>query len=284
VDVFSPSEDSPGAFVCCSRSERIDSALCTPPVRQPTNSRLMVSDDPCLQHLTLQQFLLCLDDSPPPTQPSYLPFARRLARFPDAWLLPLFPFFIRGAVHAFRILRGHAAGSPTQITTAMRRLYLYIGLIQVRGWVLYLVFDQLEEFLVPAAGSDCWYHHLLPIGHAICQGRVSDFSDHVVLYFAQITPMALIEVLHSLAIPYWNSADGPDKSGNRLMPTLLIVGMLYLYFIAFLGAYKTAAYFHTGSEIFRGYLVSLIVQVPLFVLQCTRTWPKARKFFFGFAN
>jgi hypothetical protein len=166
----------------------------------------------------------------------------------------------------------------------MRRLYLYIGLIQVRGWVLYLVFDQLEEFLVATVGNDCWYHRLLPVGHAICQGRVTDFSDHIVLYFAQITPLALTEVLHSLAIPYWNSADGPGKSGNRLMPTLLIVGMLYLYFITFLGAFKTAAYFHTGPEILSGYLVSLVVQVPLFVLQCTRMWPKVREFFFGVAG
>jgi hypothetical protein len=95
--------------------------------------------------------------------------------------------------------------------------------------------------------------------------------------------MALTEVLHSLAIPCWNSADGPGKSGNRLMPTLLIVGMLFLYFITVLGAYKTAACFHAGPEIFRGYIVSLVVQVPLFVLRCTRTWPKARGFFFGFA-
>ena len=281
VDVFSPTEDSPGAFVCCNRSLSVQSNLCIPPVRV-TRSSLM-ADDHCLRHLT-STFILCNDDPPLPSpeQPGYLPFARRLAKFPDAWLIPLFPLFVRGAVNVLRILQGRASNaSSTQTVRAMRRLYLYVGIIQVRGWVLYLMFNELEEWIVAAAGTQCWYKRMLPPNEATCQGAVTDFSDHVVLYFAQLLPIALTEVLHSFVMPFWTASDAPWKTGNTVIPTALMMGIVYLYIITFLGAYKTAAYFHTSPEVFSGYVISLFIQVPLFFLQCTFIWPQAREYFFG---
>ena len=171
--------------------------------------------------------------------------------------------------------------------TAIRRLYLYLVLIQVRGWVLYLVLNAIEEMIVENPGTNCWYQKMLPDDNDTCQGRVTDFSDHIVLYFAQILPIALCEVLHSFVVPFWDTISwespfaGSERSKNRLVPTMLLTGLAHLYHITLLGAYKTSAYFHTGPEIFTGYIVSLTVQIPLLLLQCTDLWPHWREYFFG---
>ena len=175
-----------------------------------------------------------------------------------------------------------------------RRLYLYIILIQLRGWILYLLFDTIEEMIVSSSHSDtqCWYSHLLQAHYSECQGRVTDFSDHVVLYFAQILPIALTEVIHSFAVPYWQTAIKNSMSSRagvfswflnsaRLIPTVLLLWMGNLYIITFLGAYKTARFFHTGPEIFIGYLISLLLQIPLFVVQCTQAFPALTNYLFG---
>ena len=65
------------------------------------------------------------------------------------------------------------------------------------------------------------------------------------------------------------------------MPVLLVAGLVYLYFITFLGAYKTAAYFHTGTEIFFGFAVSLLLQIPLCLLQCSSNWKSVRAHLYG---
>jgi hypothetical protein len=56
-----------------------------------------------------------------------------------------------------------------------------------------------------------------------------------------------------------------------------------LYTVTFMGAYKTATYFHTPPEIINGYLISLLIQVPLFIMQCTSQMESAREYFFGFS-
>jgi hypothetical protein len=152
-------------------------------------------------------------------------------------------------------------------------------LIQARGWILYLVLNYLEDFLVSPAGDDCWYQHLLSGSHGMCHGRVSDFSDHVVLYFAQILPIALTEVLHSFVVPFWSIAD--NSRIRSMVPMGMLAVLMHLYVITFLGAYKTSAYFHTGPEIFTGYIVSLLVQIPLLLLQCSSLWPRTQEYFFG---
>jgi len=114
-----------------------------------------------------------------------------------------------------------------------------------------------------------------------------DFSDHVVLYFAQILPIALVEIIHSFSVPYWTETLR-RKGGFQeqdisalVVPVVLILCLANLYLVTFLGAYKTAAYFHTGPEVFMGFLVSLVIQIPLFVLQCTNHCQKWREYFFG---
>ena len=199
----------------------------------------------------------------------YLLFARRLTRLPEAWLLPLFPLLVRGVVQfAGRQQRGF------NTTNVKRRFYLYIGLIQIRGWVLYLLFDFVENLIVQPAGDECWYNDLLRSHHGSCHGKTTDYSDHMVLFFAQILPIALTEVLFSFVAPYW-------KKQSILVPTILVTGLLYLYLITFFSTYKTSAHFHTLFEIGVGYLISLLIQIPLFLIIATSLMEPIRDYFFG---
>ncbi len=202
--------------------------------------------------------------------PSFLLFARRLTKLPEAWLLPLFPLLVRWAVQ-------FTQGGSTNTTTTKRRFYLYIGLIQIRGWILYLFFDKIENFMVQPAGKQCWYDDVLKSYQAPCAGQVTDYSDHIVLFYAQILPIALAELLFSFMVPYW-------KKKSFLVPTILSTGLLYLYAIAFLAAYKTVAYYHTLFEIGVGYLISLLTQVPLFLIMSTSLMEPVRDYFFGIST
>lgn len=181
-------------------------------------------------------------------------------------------------------------------TYSKRRLYLYLGLIQIRGWILYLVFDEVEDYLVQSADKECWYEEYLHPHYHHCQGRMTDFSDHVVLYFAQILPIALMEILHSFSIPYWlqqggrglrKSNLGADTKGRHhhyhhlVVPMVLVLWLTNLYIVTFIGAYKTAAYFHTGPEVVLGFLVSLLIQLPVCLLQCHAAFTSHREYFFG---
>jgi len=250
VNVFSSSIDDEGGLICCHPDSNV-SGICQPP-------------------------------------PSYLLFSQRLARFPDAWLLPLFPVLLRILTSLFT---GGSSDEGNE-THTKRRLYFYITLIQLRGWVLYLLFDTIEDMIVSSADSQCWYSYLLQAHYSECQGRVMDFSDHVVLYFAQILPLALTEVVHSFAVPYCqtmtsntaNSRGGTMvrfTSSSKLISIILLMWLGNLYTITFLGAYKTAMFFHTGPEILIGYLVSLLLQIPLCLLQCTQIFPALTTYLFG---
>jgi hypothetical protein len=211
-------------------------------------------------------------------------FARRLSRFPDAWLLPLFPLFFRGIVHFVRKLQGNRGSSKSDIMYAKRRFLLYIVLIQIRGWVLYLLFSKIEAlFVTSVVDEECWYEDLLlHQKYESCQGRVTDFSDHLVLYFAQILPIALTEVLHSFVLPYWETKGVHyGKKHFNSIPLILLLWLANLYVITLFGAYKTSVYFHTAPEVFTGYLISLCIQVPLFLLQCTVAFPRARDWLYG---
>ncbi|KAG7345282.1 hypothetical protein IV203_032813 [Nitzschia inconspicua] len=266
VNVFASSKGDSDALVCCGENysgnkylKALEDGICNPP-----------------------HFLFFV--------------SRRLARFPEAWLLPLFPLFVRLLVQTIRkqasgISSNHNATTQSnnniQYRLARRRFYFYVGIIQFRGWILYLLFDKLEEWIVASTGKDCWYEHLLHDNYHSCQGQGTDFSDHVVLYFAQILPIAFIEILHSFVEPFWiekGTATPATFMTMRLVPIILITGMMYLYVVTFMGAYKTAVYFHTWPEIRNGYFVSLLVQVPLFLIQCTPFFYSTREYFFGYAS
>jgi hypothetical protein len=240
---------------------------------------------------------LCPDDT------SFLPFANRLARWPDAWLLPLFPLILRLLYIVMRrIYSGRLRlnfGQSTSISwlssaTSLRRLGYYIILLNFRGWVLYVGFNAIEDLLVrPVDQTTCWYYDWLRSDQPQCFGRVFDFSDHIVLYYAQILPVSLFECLHALEHPYWKcrystALPVPSLRRNmfhaateRLIPLILCSGMIYLYFITCLGVYKTALYFHTGWEVVVGFLVSQLVYMPLCLIQCSDRMEPMREFLFA---
>jgi hypothetical protein len=251
-----------------------------------------------------------------------LPFVNRLAKFPDAWLLPLFPLLIRMCLRLYqsylepesptpspqlssssssssvpsryfydKINRGSGGGGDTTFGIyTFRRLLLYFMIMLFRGAFLFMALngieDQIARYSPPTTRtsgdgkpSSCWYSSLLNESQPGCYGRIFDFSDHIVLYFAQLLPIALLEYLHSLERPYW-----PFRCfRKRAMPVLLTLAMLYLYTLVFVGVYKTASYFHTTSEIIAGFCVSLIAMLPLGWVQCSES-PRGRAlrfFFFG---
>jgi len=211
------------------------------------------------------------------SSPWYLLFAQRLARLPEAWVLPLFPLMVRAVV---QFARRQQRGSNTTNGKTWRRLYLYIGLIQIRGWILYLLFDKVEDLVVQPAGHECWYDKFLRSHQNPCQGKATDYSDHIVLFFSQILPIPLTEVLISFEAPYWRNHSFLRKA----VPTILLTGLLYLYLISFLATYKTSAYFHTLYEVAIGYLISLLIQIPLFLIVSTSIMEPIRDYFFDLGS
>lgn len=263
VDVRATSIHETGAFVCCMPSD--DEGICR-------------------------------------TIPWYLYFVRRLVHFPEVILLPLFPLLLRGIMNF--VTQQQGGSDSTQFKRQQeiniftgRRFILYICLIQIRWWVLYILFNAIEDQIFVPEENVCWYDNLLRKHHIPCQGKAFDFSDHIVLYFAQILPIMLTEVLFSF-VTYWRyekvqrTVQSTSISSKvcsstiklktvRLVPIILTVGMLYLYVISFFGTYTTVAYFHTSSEVIIGYLISLLVQIPLFLIQCTSLMEYVRDYFFG---
>jgi hypothetical protein len=201
-----------------------------------------------------------------------LPFAGRLSQFPDAWLLPLCPLLLRVLYLVYQSLI-HC--KFTLDVYLVRRLFLYLFLFNVRGWFLYLTLNAMEDRVVAPIPEQCWYR---PFFQPICLGRVFDFSDHIVLYMAQILPIALTEFIYAWEQPYWRRRrplQPPDDDDSVVLlswmvPWTLIAGLAYLYFITLLGAYKTASYFHTASEVYMGLVVSLWIHIPLWWLQTTK--------------
>jgi len=129
----------------------------------------------------------------------------------------------------------------------------------------------------------CWYQDFLqPSKRQInCYGRKFDFSDHMVLFFGHTLPVMLFELLFCILVTYWRSHS--SSFSLRLFPsnaarTLLIAAVVYFNFITLLAVHKTAAYFHTGSEVVVGYLISLVVQLPLGYVICFDRCEKLRHF------
>lgn len=146
----------------------------------------------------------------------------------------------------------------------------------MRGWVLYVAFNEIENHMTRGRFNleSCWYRPWLELTQSECYGRLFDFSDHVVLYFGQILPIAFMEVLYAFERPYWMT------TSNSWYPKLLAGVMLYLYYITLSGAYKTALYFHTGPEVLGGFAVSLLIHIPMYCIQCCVRCERLRSYIF----
>jgi hypothetical protein len=101
-------------------------------------------------------------------------------------------------------LFGHWDGE--KVSTALLRLLFYIVALTLWGWVLYVGLNCIKSFVMVPVDEECWYGQL--IQKHLFHGRIFDFSNHTVLYMAQILPLPLMETLHSLAMPFGSSARG----------------------------------------------------------------------------
>jgi hypothetical protein len=181
-----------------------------------------------------------------------------------------------------------------------RRLYLYAGVTVFRGLILYLLFDTLENFLVEDSTtttvSACWYDAFVPHQRRPCAGSVFDYSDHIVLYFAQVIPIALVEVVFSFVEhDHYQQQEEKEEENSTPTPTLvtrvlrvqqlfLVLGFLYLYGLVVYFTYTTVTYYHTYGECLVAYLISMIVQLPLYLLTTNTSsafWRTLRTYFFA---
>ena len=294
--------------------------------------------------------IICCDGSHPPTSwltgtyagalcvppPKFLPFARRLTKFPDSWLLPLIPILLRAVTVQFRRMfaSSNKSNHPNAGITAagdahephhhshwvtLRRLLSYFVVFNFRGWALYILFNMVQDSIASRFSSgeasglhvdgmeQCWYRDLLHSSKRddpTCYGRRFDFSDHVVLFFGHVLPVVLFEVLFCFLLPFWPSPSKVDEKDGQvgaatttaatgsstrhhklhmptgIIPIFLLVSFVYLNILVFLAVHRTAAYFHTSAEIALGYLISLLVQIPLGILlwgtRCLGRWSTLR--------
>jgi len=200
----------------------------------------------------------------------------------------------------------------------LRRLLSYIVLMNFRGWALYILFNMVQDSIdarfsgggkggvgvggtVKDSMEQCWYRNLLHPNKqddATCYGRRFDFSDHVVLFFGHVLPVVVFEVLFCFLLPFWPSTKveknndqvgtaATTKVGHHklhlptgVIPIFLLVSFGYLNILVFMAVHRTAAYFHTSTEIVVGYAISLLVQIPLGILlwgtQCLGKWDICR--------
>lgn len=234
--------------------------------------------------------------------------------------MPLVPLLLRLLITLYERISQTSITAARQIATAnisthrgwkasLRRLLLYFFIMNFRGWGLYIFLNNLQDALLVFSSSiyspnllsssdnTCWYQmYLINPKHVSkkCYGQDFDFSDHVVLFFGQILPVTLFEVLFCFLVPLWSSTNTTTfplgrsssslshitnikkKNGSSIgfmqfiphairyiLFLLLIGGFLYLNFITFVAVYHTAAYFHTATEVIIGYMVSLCIQLPL---------------------
>jgi len=97
-----------------------------------------------------------------------------------------------------------------------------------------------------------------------------------------ILPIPLAETLYAQSSWGFNNKKGGSKNTDKLIhdrgfhgwseiivQSLMVMYLLHLYLVTFLNLYATSAFFHTGGENIAGFILSLIVQVPMYYLQCT---------------
>ena len=149
----------------------------------------------------------------------------------------------------------------------------------------------------PNLGS-CWYTHLLKKrlqDSDSCYGLKFDFSDHIVLFFSHSFPIIIFEALFCFLFPFLplksrikvtsdqTIAHAQEYSFlhwvlNTILPVGLLVIFVYLNIITLLAVHSTAAYFHSVGEVIMGYLISLVVQLPVGWIIWADGWKRIRGF------
>jgi hypothetical protein len=169
-------------------------------------------------------------------------FGMKLSSFPSAWILPLIPLLLRMIIIAYQRVLHKVPCKDNNTWGVQRRFILYFFIMNFRGWALYILLNNLEDvvlewmssqyFQTKDSASDativagtstdmhgskqsptCWYQDYLYYENQrakACYGQEFDFSDHVVLFFGQILPVAIFEILFCILVPLWNASPGDD--------------------------------------------------------------------------
>ena len=287
VNVHSLSIDEEGAVICCNGITDIKS-----------NKRISTIADGWYQSHLCHPRLPILGV---PIQ--QLPFAGRLSRILEAWLIPLLPILIH-LIYQLVVPERNKVKTEVHsslelpkrsIRTTLRRLLFYIILLNLRGFVLYLGANALEEHVVHqfwmtatnnSSNSEnrCWYKETLKVHQRSseeCYGRLFDFSDHVVLFLANYLAIFVAEILFIYSQPFWDATTTGKfqiKQGDTgrlftkgvMFDAIFAFLFVYLHIIVCHALYQTTAYFHTAAEVIVGYVVSLIIQLPVMYFMCTK--------------
>jgi len=143
--------------------------------------------------------------------PHRVPFALRLTRPVEAWVLPLLPIFIRLIYQLMMLIVSRRRGSKEvassssgsqSITTTLRRLLFYFLLLNFRGWCLYIGANALEDYVIlpwltgntvvsplrtnpmsdvehelySSTEPSCWYKDVLKAHHKLATERVGHYG------------------------------------------------------------------------------------------------------------
>lgn len=203
-----------------------------------------------------------------------------------------------------------------KIRITIQRIFFYFIVLNIRGWVLYIGANAIEDYaIVPwftgnkvvsplrtdsvsdvehnvqSSNHDCWYKDVLKAHHrnemeseyySDCYGRPFDFSDHIVLFLAHYLPIFMIESIYCWMFPFWVPTQQQSSKLSWLTSltcaALCVLMFLYIHVIVLHATYQTTAYFHTAAEIIVGYMVSWLLQFPIFYLLCYKKWSILRQF------
>lgn len=225
----------------------------------------------------------------------HLPFASNLTQFWTVWIAPMLPSLIELSVHVvvvvcanvsyliprpiLQLVHGADNGETYKQgflkSPAFRRICLYFLIMNFRGWVLFIFLNKFQDTAINLLGwaldqnISCWYQPYLRARQSSthCYGKAYDFSDHFVLFFGHILPIVAFEALHIIygTLSSNRSGGGPSIASvfSQIRKCAVIIFALYMHLITFMNAYKTAAFFHTPSEVLLGYALSLTIQLPL---------------------
>jgi len=228
-----------------------------------------------------------------------LPLMKSTTRLPDLLILTFAPVLLRLLIHLCGWMTSTHSAHKDGIRTAVNRFILYIFIMLFRFYFLYIC---LGLFQIPSINNldqksieNCWYGEFLTKRNATssCDGQRFDFSDHVVLFFAQSLPILIFEATIHHYTTLWpsNTSDGikltfqrgaesiPIYILNTVMASCLSLLFIYLNVITLLEAHSTTSYFHTVTESIVGYVITLVVQIPLASLIWSTRWPRLREFF-----
>ena len=201
------------------------------------------------------------------------------------------------------------------IRTTLQRILFYFAILNLRGWGLYVSANAIEDYIIvpwftgkrvvspvrtnsvsdvehniQSLNHDCWYKDVLKTHHrnemesvyySDCYGRPFDFSDHIVLFLAHYLPIFVMEIIYFWMFPCCVSSQHQSTLKyfiTRVYSAIHMVLFLYMHVIVLQATYQTSAYFHTSTEVIVGYLISLLLQCPIFYLLYSVRWTTLRQF------